>query len=200
MPILNSINQATQVLHWPVVHTALFLIALHSFFRISNLLPTSASKFNIWEHLSRDSIRFAPPGVHITITWSKKLKAASSHNVIQLAAMPGSPLCPVNALNAVFFQITHSQNWLPYFHYHSTMVTLLSHSPKAGLPFPRWVLVNWLIRSMLFAGPGCFGFFSGGSHAIHPGSLASQAVWAYLRNSSNPQILTTAISNHVATF
>ena len=96
VPILNSIIQAIQVLNWPVVHTALFLIAFHSFLRISNLLPTSASKFNSQEHLSRGSIRFAPPGVHITKTWSKTLQAASSHKVLQLAASP------VYALNHLF--------------------------------------------------------------------------------------------------
>ena len=206
VPILNSIIQATQILNRPVVYTALFLTAFHSFLRISNILPTSASKFNSREHLSRGSIRFAPPGVHITITWSKTLQAASSHKVIELAAIPGSVLCPVNALKQLFSNYPQPKS-APLFSlpsHHGHFVITQSHGRAAlSQVLGHLGLSQSAYTFHAFRRSGASLAFSLGvpmQYIQAHGTWASQAVWAYLRNTSNPQILTTAISNHLATF
>ena len=75
--------------------------AFYGFFRISNIAPHSASKFDPNYHFTRKDIIFGPPGVHMVIKWTKTLQHHRSHKVVPLPTIQNHFLCPVRALRAL---------------------------------------------------------------------------------------------------
>ena len=75
---------------------ALFLLAFHGF--LSNLLPTSQTTFQSHRHLVRGDVSIVHPGVTVYLKWSKTMQANRDSHLIPLAAIPGSPLCPLQAI------------------------------------------------------------------------------------------------------
>ena len=80
------------------MYKGLFLLAFHGFSRISNLLPKTKSSFQATHHLTRGDVSITSPGITIFIKWSKTLQANKDTRLIPLAAIPGSPLCPLQAI------------------------------------------------------------------------------------------------------
>ena len=77
---------------------ALFLLAFHGFFRISNLLSTSQTTSQSHLHLVRGDVLIVHPGVTVFLKWSKTMQVNTDSRLIPLAAIPGSLLCPLQAI------------------------------------------------------------------------------------------------------
>ena len=188
-----------------VMYKGLFLLAFHGFFRISNLLPKSKSKNETNRHLTRGDVSISSSGITVFLKWSKTMQASRDTRLIPLAAVPGSPLCPLQA----FLQIQQAYpvpSQSPMFSYlHNNKLVVISQSQA------RQVLFKSLSALGLDAKTYGFHTFrrSGASLAFSlnvpvqyikaHGTWASDAVWAYLHESLYPTVLTNTISGHLAT-
>ncbi len=106
--LLSQLIAKSEILQQSVLYRAIFLVAFHGFFRISNLLPVSAQSFDINKHLARGDVILDDTTAHIIVKWSKTLQHKQGR-VIQLTAIPGSSLCPVRALQQ-FVKLYPSSN------------------------------------------------------------------------------------------
>lgn len=81
---------------------AAFLLAFFSFFRKSNIVPPSASKFDPKKHLRRGDFSFHSWGLIVTVRWSKVMQFREKILLIPIARIPDHLLCPVTALENYF--------------------------------------------------------------------------------------------------
>ena len=95
---LKNLIAACDSLTSPFTFKAIFLIAFFGFLRISNIAPHSFREFDTSRHLTRGDIQFTPPGMLITLKWSKTMQSRDKSHVIALPSLYPSPLCPVRAL------------------------------------------------------------------------------------------------------
>jgi hypothetical protein len=102
-----------------IVFWAACLVAFFSFFRKSNLFPPSASAFDPNIHLSRKDIVFHSKGCTLSVRWSKTIQYKERSLHIPLPRIPGSPLCPSQALLLAFNVNKHSNPNTPAFMYAS---------------------------------------------------------------------------------
>ena len=99
-----------------VMYKGLFLLAFHGFLRISNLLPKSKSDFQSDRHLTRGDIYISSMGLNMFLKGSKTMQASKDTRLIPLAAVQGSPLCPMQAF--MHIQQAHPvPDLLPMFSY-----------------------------------------------------------------------------------
>ena len=71
--------------------------AFFGFFRQSNLAPPTVEKFNPLKHTTRQHVRFAAPGLVVTLPWTKTHQEGGDPLVIPLPSLPQDQLiCPVN--------------------------------------------------------------------------------------------------------
>ena len=79
---------------------ALFLVAFFSFLRISNLVPYKLSDIVDPQacHLTPSNVTFISQGALLRITHTKTIQFRKRQLEIPLPRIPGSPLCPVTAL------------------------------------------------------------------------------------------------------
>ena len=201
---LQSLIQAVSNQPMGILYKALFLVAFHGFLRISNLLPRSSRSFLPLKHLTRGDVLFSPPGVHIILKWSKTLQTNANTRLIPLAAVPGSILCPVQALRQL-----HSTYPVP------SSSPLFSrqaqgHNQILTQTQARAVLNNTL--QALGLDPSLYGFHtfrrSGASLAFSlqvplqyiksHGTWASDSVWQYLHPSQHPSVVATSISTFLS--
>ena len=182
---------------------ALFLLAFHGFFRISNLLPTSQTTFQSHRHLVRGDVSITPPGVTVYLKWSKTMQANRDSRLIPLAAIPGSPLCPLQAILQIN-QFCPVPDQCPMFSYMNKGKLVIISQTQA-----RRVLKQTL--QFLGLDPANYGFHtfrrSGASlafslnipvdHIKAQGTWTSDAVWAYLSTNHYPLALTTTMSTHL---
>ena len=80
---------------------ALLLIAFFTMSRKSNLVVTGRAKFDPRKQLCRSDIKVGAQGLLITFRWSKTNQFGTREHVVPIVAIPGSPLCPVQAYNAM---------------------------------------------------------------------------------------------------
>ena len=88
-----------------------FLLSFFGFLRQSNLAPTSAS-FDVTRHTTRDDVWPAPPGLLIRLKWSKTLQSPGDATIVPIPSIPGHPLDPVAAFQAMVAgsPTTHGQS------------------------------------------------------------------------------------------
>ena len=78
-----------------------FIFAFFGFLRCSNLVPNSIATFDKTRHLCRGDVLINPPGLIIILKWTKTQQARGNVELLPLAAIPGSTLCPVAAFKAM---------------------------------------------------------------------------------------------------
>ena len=66
--------QACAFFELGVVYAPLYLVALSSFLRMSNLVPNSFATFDISRYLARGDCIFTKNSDIITVTWSKTIQ------------------------------------------------------------------------------------------------------------------------------
>ena len=101
IPTLYNLSISCDILSDESLFRAMFLTAVCSFLRMSNIAPHSSSKFNPDFHLLRQDVIFVPPGAHLLIKWTKTVQHYKSHHWIQLPSIKNRFLCPVRALQAL---------------------------------------------------------------------------------------------------
>ena len=63
------------------IYQAIFLVAFHGFFSISNLLPPNKQAFNPLHHLTRGDVIVTPKGVSIILKWTKRYRIVTTHSL-----------------------------------------------------------------------------------------------------------------------
>ena len=116
-PILLDIVQMVQTLDHPILFQALYLLCFLSFLRLPNILPHTASKFDITRHLCRGDLIFSPQNVVVLIICSKTLQDRRSLATVTIPALGSSALCHVRAITAMCQAISATTNQ-PLFLYH----------------------------------------------------------------------------------
>ncbi len=76
---------------------AAFLVAFFAFARLSNLVPDSTLSFDPTKHFTRADFITRPDHLLVLFKWSKTNQFHSHITPVPLAAIPGSPLCPLGA-------------------------------------------------------------------------------------------------------
>ena len=98
--LLRLFSQFDFSKHLHVCMRALFLVAFFSFLRISNLVPYKLSDIVDPQacHLTPSNVTFISQGALLRITHTKTIQFRKRQLEIPLPRIPGSPLCPVTAL------------------------------------------------------------------------------------------------------
>lgn len=98
---ISSLLNMHEVLNMDCLHElVVFTAALFAFFllaRLSNILPVSASKFDVGKDLCRRNIFFIDGHLVVVFNWTKTIQHGERQLVIPLVSIPSSPLCPVKA-------------------------------------------------------------------------------------------------------
>lgn len=74
------------------------IIMFHTFFRQSNLAAITSVKFDYTRQLTRSDVEVRTELVIVAHKWSKTHQAASHHARVSIPAVPGSLLCPREAV------------------------------------------------------------------------------------------------------
>ena len=67
---LTNILNACKNFSYPLLFQTLYIFAFFGFFRISNLVPTSMSVYNLAKHLSRNDVFVVENGLVVLVKWS----------------------------------------------------------------------------------------------------------------------------------
>ena len=96
LTLTQLVNQVSTIPYgW--IYKALFLLAFHGFFRISNLLPISQAAFQSLRNITRGDIAISSPGLLVLLKWTNTLQASRDQHLIPLAATPENVLFPMLA-------------------------------------------------------------------------------------------------------
>jgi hypothetical protein len=85
------------------------LFGFYAFLRQSNLAPKTAAAFDIRRNTCRGDVICHPPGLVILLKWTKTLQKGQ-RTLIPIPSIPGHPLCPVQAFNAMQTAIAATYN------------------------------------------------------------------------------------------
>ena len=96
---MYHISISCDLLGDPCLFRAIFLVAFFGFLRMSNIAPHSSKKFDPSKHILRQDLFFQPPGVHVTLKWSKTLQDHRAYHVVLLPQLANTYLCPARALH-----------------------------------------------------------------------------------------------------
>ena len=81
IPLLKNISLTCDSMYLGHIFKAVYLVALFSFLRISNLVSHSIATYSHLKQLARADVIFAPPGALLIIKWSKTLQANNKAKV-----------------------------------------------------------------------------------------------------------------------
>jgi hypothetical protein len=184
-----------------------FLFGFFSFVRQSNMAPSSRAAFDARRHTCRGDVFVHPPGLVLLLKWSKTLQTHQKMPLIPLPAIPGHPLCPVQAYHEML-DISPSQ---------SPNDPLLQLPTTDGAPRP---LTTTQLRNAFNTIMDCLGyspaayslhsFRRGGATAAYRagadflsvkrhGTWTSDAFWDYIANEAvDKSPVAQALGAHVA--
>ena len=188
-------------------HRALFLLTFHWFFRISNLLPTSQSTFQPLRDLARGDVTISSPGLLVLLKWTKTLQASRDQHLIPLTAVPGSVLCPLQAVIQLNSQYPVPNTAPMFSHMVSDRLVVITHEKACKVLSTALSAMGLDPLDYGFDGPDTFRC-SGASLAFSlnipvqfikaQGTWQSDAIYRYIDQASYPTILTTTISQFLA--
>ena len=121
---LLDISLACDLLTFPHVYRASFLLGFFAFLRLSNLVSHAVRDFDFTRHLTGHDIFFTKKYVKVMIKWSKTLQTRDRVQCLSLPKLQNKPICPYTALKKLFtlysmsgntplFQIQTLQGWQP---------------------------------------------------------------------------------------
>ena len=82
----------------PLFFSALYILAFFSFLKISNMVPHSASTFDVYRHLFHGDVMLSYDMAIILVKWYKTNQLRNKVVKLSIPVLPGSLLCPVTAL------------------------------------------------------------------------------------------------------
>ena len=126
--VLQKIIDVSKTLPYSETFVPLYLLAFFSFLRLSNIIPHSIPSFDLTRHLARGDILFADDTAVVLIKWSKTIQDRKKTATISIPNLGKSPLCPVNALLAMFERIPAGKNAPLFMLKKKTVVTTLTDS------------------------------------------------------------------------
>ena len=122
--LLLQIIIASAYLQFPLIFKPLYLLAVFSFLRLSNILPHTTTTFDKTRHLCVADVIFADSKAVIVLKWSKTFQDRVKTTTVNIPSLGASALCPVKALrqmlacipssqDAPLFQIPHGHSYKP---------------------------------------------------------------------------------------
>ena len=114
--MLQDIVLQSQKFEFPLVFSALYLLAFYSFLRLSNIVPHAFSGFDISRHLARGDVIFGDSSAVVILKWSKTNQLRDKVHYVTIPVIPQSLLCPVLARKNMLATIPGSKMTLclPY--------------------------------------------------------------------------------------
>ena len=115
---------ACDLVTFPQVFRAAFLLGFFAFLRLSNLVPHAVGEFDFTRHLTGDDIFFTSKYAKVMIKWSKTIQTRDRIQCLTLPKLTNRSICPYTALKNLFklypmsglsplFQIQNSQGLHP---------------------------------------------------------------------------------------
>ena len=103
--IYNKLDMSIEddVIFWAVTLVGFFLLL-----RKCNLVPDSVNKFDSAHQLSRKDLQIEVDHIKVTLHWTKNSQCGNKPLRFALPRIPGSPLCPVEAVLAVLLLVEGS--------------------------------------------------------------------------------------------
>ena len=98
LSILTSVSRVVGESKLDIVVWAAVLTAFFCMLRKSNLVPTTAQNFDPKKQLRRRDIILSRDCALVDIHWTKTIQFAERALTIPVLSIPGSPLCPVQAI------------------------------------------------------------------------------------------------------
>ena len=118
-----------------IIFGTVCLVAFFSFIRKWNLFVPSQTEFDPARHLSRDAVVFHKEGVILSIIKTKTIQNAERVLKIPLPRIPGSLVCPAQALLLSFKMARANNSCSPAFLYkNGTKVIPLTYSDFLSKP------------------------------------------------------------------
>ena len=102
---LLDFDKEEDVIFWVVVLIGFFLLL-----RKCNLVPDTGSSFSPEKQLKRSDIEFFTEYARVTLRWTKNEQVGNKPLTFALPVIPGSKLCPVEAILRVLFMIQAAPN------------------------------------------------------------------------------------------
>ena len=99
---LIDISLACDLVTFPQVFRAAFLLGFFAFLRLSNLVPHAVGEFDFTRHLTGDDIFFTRKYVKVMIKWSKTIQTRDRVQCLTLPRLAISNICPYTALKKLF--------------------------------------------------------------------------------------------------
>lgn len=96
--LLKKIIRVVRRLRDGVTVVAALVTMYHTFFRQSNLAAPSTSEFDHTRQLTRDDVTLCEDRVVVNHKWSKSHQSATHQATVVIPAVPGSLLCPREAV------------------------------------------------------------------------------------------------------
>lgn len=188
LDLLQSIILACEVLPFPYLYKALFLLAFFSFCRISNFSPVASEKFDPSRQFIRNDLVWGHPGAHLIIKWAKNMQDRTSHQVVQIPIVSNKILCPIAALQTYFAKCPAGVT-APMFCHPITKLPLIQSTIRHALNLVlcKLNIPKGYITFHSFRRSGAT--FAFNKHVpledikVH-GGWRSSAVWAYLKQAS----------------
>ena len=98
---IREISSLCDLFESSLTYRCAFLLGFYGLLRISNVAPTSHSKFDSSRQLLRRDVIFAYPCSHIRLKWAKNLQNPERVHVVKLPEVQDHLLCPTNPLKAL---------------------------------------------------------------------------------------------------
>ena len=99
---LIDISVACDLLTFPQVFRAAFLLGFFAFLRLSNLVPHAVAEFDHTRHLAGNDIFFTHKYVKIMIKWSKTMQSRDRVQCVTIPKLKNKVICPYRALKQLF--------------------------------------------------------------------------------------------------
>ena len=155
------------------------------FLRQSNVAPKSVAAFDPSRHFTRGDVHLKQDSVLLNLKWSKTMQKSHSPSTILLEALPGSPLCPVEAYRQLLKAAPTYNSRQPLLQYSDGNPMTAPHISRAwdtllrlaGIPRKGHTLHG------LRRGGASYSYHDGGAtleDVMAHGNWASSAVRAYL--------------------
>ena len=110
MAMLQQLVDLTLVGSYASTLVPLYLLAFWGFFRLASLVPSSIGAFDSSRFPLVQDLVWATPGLYFILKCSKTMQASGQYKVVQIPKLPGSPLCPVVALQKLIKNMNLKQH------------------------------------------------------------------------------------------
>ena len=93
---LRDIIKTCEKFEHPLQFKAIYLMAFFGFFRISNLVPSATTQFDLKKHLARADVLESSDGLVVILKWSKTIQSTNQGTYVILPRLSNPFLCPTH--------------------------------------------------------------------------------------------------------